>query len=200
VNFVLASLAAVAFGVSLAVLYRRFGRYGDNLHRVDALIVVASTAVLAALAAKTGLVEIVGLIVAVCALGFAGAVDVRIRIIPNHLLLIAAVGVAVLVCAHPGQAPATAAAVVGVGGLLLIVHLVAPDQMGFGDVKVAAVFGAYAGALGGIFAAFEGLTIALCTGAVAGLVVLALYRRRVAMPLGTFFALASLAVGWRFAV
>ena len=113
----------------------------------------------------------------------AALVDVRSLRIPNRWLglagLVLLAGVAVEVAR--GDRPDIAGVVTGAlafGGPLLVLHLVSPASMGFGDVKAAAVLGA---ALGLVHwhLALSALTIA------AGLsVTLAALTRARTIPLG----------------
>jgi leader peptidase (prepilin peptidase)/N-methyltransferase len=87
-------------------------------------------------------------------------------------------------------------ALVGGGGawlLLLLVHLVSPRGMGFGDVRLAFVLGLFLGWLGyshvvlGLFAGF-------LLGSVAGIVLVVGRRRsrKDAIPFGPFLAAGAL--------
>ena len=79
---------------------------------------------------------------------------------------------------------------------LLVVHLIIPRGMGFGDVKLAAVMGLYVGWLGGSVTSAIQLTlyammIGFLVGSLAGLVVFAFRRKSRAIPFGPFLAFGT---------
>ena len=79
-------------------------------------------------------------------------------------------------------------------GFLLLVHLIYPRGMGFGDVKLAAVMGLYVGWLGTSYTAAFGLVlwamlIGFVIGSIIGMVLLAIRRRSKQIPFGPFLAL-----------
>ena len=124
----------------------------------------------------TGLV--VGL--AVGGIGSAASlVDVRERRIPNRLVVAVAIAAAVaglLVHLLDGRASGGLLAGAAAGGVpLLVVHLVQPAGLGFGDVKYGAAMGALIGVLDWRMAAVM-LTVASPAAALSGLVVTA-WRR-----------------------
>jgi leader peptidase (prepilin peptidase)/N-methyltransferase len=73
--------------------------------------------------------------------------DVRERRLPNWLTLPGVV-VVLAVAAAAGRGVPAVLGGVGLAGLYLVVHLVAPAAMGAGDVKLAVGVGALTGALG----------------------------------------------------
>ena len=73
--------------------------------------------------------------------------DIRERRLPNWLTLPGAVVVLAVAAAAGRGVPAVLGAV-GLAGLYLVVHLVAPAAMGAGDVKLAVGVGALTGAFG----------------------------------------------------
>ena len=86
-------------------------------------------------------------------------------------------------------------AVVGAGigfAALLLIHLVAPKAMGFGDVKLAALCGLLCGWVGW-WALVVGLYGAFVLGAVTGVVLIAAGRheRKRHLPFAPFLALAT---------
>ena len=134
----------------------------------------------------------------------AALVDWRAHRVPNTLVILtlAPVVLAVVVANEPAPLLAAVAAGAGVMALpLLLVHLLAPAAMGFGDVKLAVVLGAALGVI-----APELAVPALAAG--SGLTLLAAScRRRVAMPFAPGLvagAVAALAFGsfegWKVAV
>jgi leader peptidase (prepilin peptidase)/N-methyltransferase len=126
--------------------------------------------------------------------------DLRLFLIPNRIiyptLLAAAVllGFAALV-GHDSEAFKRAA----LGGLaawgaMLVIHLINPRGMAFGDVRLAAVIGAFTGWIG-----YDHIFLALFLGFIAAAVVgvvLIISRRRKAkdpVPFGPFLAIGALA-------
>jgi leader peptidase (prepilin peptidase)/N-methyltransferase len=108
-------------------------------------------------------------------------------VVPAYPVSLALLGAAAVL---EGRYGSLATAVVGallLGGVYLVLHLVRPDGMGFGDVKLAGVLGLYLGWLGwgplavGAFAAFA-------LGGVVGLAVLVVRGggRRTRIPFGPF--------------
>jgi leader peptidase (prepilin peptidase)/N-methyltransferase len=84
-------------------------------------------------------------------------------------------------------------------GFLLVVHLISPRGMGFGDVKLAAVMGLYLGWLAPdylttfrlvLWAMLAGFVI----GSVVGIALWAIRGRNAAFPFGPFLAFGSLLV------
>jgi len=118
--------------------------------------------------------------------------DLRTRLVPDRALLAAsAVGVAVLALGQPGEVPERLLCALGAGGFLLACALIRPDGMGLGDVKLAAVLGLYLGT-----AVVTALLVAFGTGALAGVVILALNgwgARSRAIPFAPFLAMGALA-------
>jgi leader peptidase (prepilin peptidase) / N-methyltransferase len=82
---------------------------------------------------------------------------------------------------------------------LLVVHLIIPRGMGFGDVKLAAVMGMYVGWLapsvvGAISLTLYAMMIGFLVGSFAGLVVFAFRRKSRAIPFGPFLAFGTIVV------
>jgi leader peptidase (prepilin peptidase)/N-methyltransferase len=117
--------------------------------------------------------------------------DLEQRIIPNKILLVAAlIGLAIAALADPGSLPERAIAAASAGGLLLLTALVYPSGMGMGDVKLAALMGLFLGA-----AVAPALLIGFLTGALAGLAMIARdgsAARKKGIPFGPFLALGGL--------
>jgi leader peptidase (prepilin peptidase)/N-methyltransferase len=127
---------------------------------------------------------------AIAVLVAAALVDAAEHRLPNVLVGLAAVPVLLAVALGPTVMVVTGAAIVGVP--LLATHLLAPDGMGFGDVKAGVVLGA-ALALVDTQLAVLGLVLGLAAGAAWGLV-----RRARTVPLGPALvggAIAALAAG-----
>jgi leader peptidase (prepilin peptidase)/N-methyltransferase len=116
--------------------------------------------------------------------------DLERRIIPNAVLLAAAViGVALVAATDASSLAERGIAAAGAGGFLLAVALAYPRGMGMGDVKLAAVMGLYLGR-----AVVPALAVAVAAGALVGLVLLAregAAARKRAVPFGPFLALGG---------
>ena len=138
---------------------------------------------------------VVGSIGAVAAL-----VDVRERRIPDEAVLaglVAAVTIVVVVSIASAEVAGSAlAGAAAVGIPLVVIHLVDPNGLGFGDVKLGAVLGA----LVGIVAWVLGLLLLAAASAIAliGVVLLRSWRRSI--PFGACLAGGALVVlagaGW----
>lgn len=116
--------------------------------------------------------------------------DLERRIIPNKVLLVAAVlGIAIAAVGDPGSLPARLAAAAGAGGLLLAAALAYPQGMGLGDVKLAAVMGLFLGRN-----VAPALLVALLAGSIVGLILIVrrgAAARKDAIPFGPFLALGG---------
>ncbi|HWW68115.1 MAG TPA: A24 family peptidase, partial [Solirubrobacterales bacterium] len=118
--------------------------------------------------------------------------DLERRIIPNRILLVAAVlGVAIAAAGDPGSLPERAIAAAAAGGLLFLVALAYPRGMGLGDVKLAAVMGFFLGR-----SVAPAILVALLAGSLVGLAMIARHgaaARKRAIPFGPFLALGGVA-------
>ena len=116
--------------------------------------------------------------------------DLEQRIIPNKILLAAAVaGAAIAALADPGSLPERAIAAVAAGGLLFAAALAYPRGMGLGDVKLAATMGIFLGRN-----VAPALLVALLAGSIVGLAMIArdgAAARKKAIPFGPFLALGG---------
>ena len=116
--------------------------------------------------------------------------DLDRRVIPNSILLAAALAaVAILLAADPSAMPERLLAAAGAGGFLLVSALAYPGGMGMGDVKLAAVMGLYLGA-----AVIPAMLVAVLAGALVGLALMALNgsgERKRAIPFGPYLALGG---------
>lgn len=116
--------------------------------------------------------------------------DLERRIIPNKILLVAAVlAVVVLAVSDPGDLPEHLAAAAGAGGLLFLAALAYPRGMGLGDVKLAATMGLFLGRN-----VAPALFVALLAGSLVGLALIARHgaeARKRAIPFGPFLALGG---------
>jgi len=116
--------------------------------------------------------------------------DLEQRIIPNKILLVAAVlGTAIAALGDPGSLPERAIAAAAAGGLLFLAALAYPRGMGLGDVKLAAVMGLFLGRN-----VAPAILVALLAGSLVGLAMIAregAAARKKAIPFGPFLALGG---------
>ncbi|HEY5709033.1 MAG TPA: prepilin peptidase [Solirubrobacterales bacterium] len=116
--------------------------------------------------------------------------DLEQRIIPNKILIVAAVlGVAIAATGDPGSLPERTIAAAAAGGLLFGAALVYPRGMGLGDVKLAAVMGLFLGRN-----VAPAILVALLAGSFVGLAMIArdgAAARKKAIPFGPFLALGG---------
>ncbi|MFJ4983977.1 prepilin peptidase [Streptomyces sp. NPDC088732] len=162
---------------------------------------LCTAALCAALAGRTGArPELAVWLLLVPLAVLLARVDLAVLRLPDVLTLPAAAGTAVLLGAawlvpgHAGSWPRALLGGLALGLLHLVLHLVNPGGMGFGDVKLAPTAGLVLGWYGwdtlvaGTFTAF-------LLGAVAGLALLAARRadRRTPLPFGPFMLAGALA-------
>ena len=116
--------------------------------------------------------------------------DLERRVIPNRILVVAAVlAVAIAVATDPASLPERAIAAAAAGGLLFLTALAYPRGMGLGDVKLAAVMGLFLGR-----DVAPAILVALLAGSVVGLAMIARHgaaARKRAIPFGPFLALGG---------
>lgn len=116
--------------------------------------------------------------------------DLEQRIIPNKILLVAAVaGAAIAAAADPGSLPERAVAAAAAGGLLFLAALAYPKGMGLGDVKLAATMGIFLGRN-----VAPAILVALLAGSLVGLAMIVrdgAAARKTAIPFGPFLALGG---------
>ncbi|MDH6225635.1 MULTISPECIES: A24 family peptidase [Streptomyces] len=121
------------------------------------------------------------------------AVDLRVRRLPDVLTLplavtaLALLGVAALLPEHAGRWTGASLGALALSGGHLVLHLISPAGMGFGDVKLALTTGAVLGWYGWgvlLLGAFAGFLL----GGLYGLALVVLRRadRRTEMPFGPF--------------
>lgn len=116
--------------------------------------------------------------------------DLERRIIPNKILIVAAVlGLAIAAIGDPSSLPQRAIAAAAAGGALFAVALAYPRGMGLGDVKLAATMGLFLGRN-----VAPAILVALLAGSLVGLVLIArdgASARKRAIPFGPFLALGG---------
>jgi leader peptidase (prepilin peptidase) / N-methyltransferase len=116
--------------------------------------------------------------------------DLERRIIPNKILVVAAVlGAAIAAIVDPGSLPERAIAAAAAGGLLFAAALAYPRGMGLGDVKLAATMGLFLGRN-----VAPAILVALLAGSLVGLAMIARHgaaARKQAIPFGPFLALGG---------
>jgi uncharacterized membrane protein (UPF0127 family)/Flp pilus assembly protein protease CpaA len=126
-----------------------------------------------------------------CVLVLLAAIDFERHVLPNRIVLPAAVVLAVVeVAADPGAGWRRLLWGVGAFGVLLGFALVYPPGLGMGDVKLALLLGIGLGA--SVVSAFLLGTFAAALVAAALLVRHRSQARKLPIPLGSFLALASL--------
>jgi leader peptidase (prepilin peptidase) / N-methyltransferase len=113
--------------------------------------------------------------------------DLERRIIPNKILIVAAVlAVAIAAATDPASLAERAIAAAAAGGLLFAAALAYPRGMGLGDVKLAATMGLFLGR-----DVAPAILVALLAGSLVGLAMMARYgasARKQAIPFGPFLA------------
>jgi leader peptidase (prepilin peptidase)/N-methyltransferase len=114
-------------------------------------------------------------------------IDLERRVIPNRVLLPAALyAAAVAAVTDLDSLPERLLAAAAAGGLLLVLALIRPEGMGMGDVKLAAVMGLYLES-----AVAVALALAILVGAAVGLLLIARHgsgARKRALAFGPFLA------------
>jgi len=117
--------------------------------------------------------------------------DLEQRIIPNKVLIVAAVlCLAIAVPTDPGGLPERVIAAAAAGGLFFLAALAYPAGMGLGDVKLAATMGLFLGR-----AVAPAILVALLAGSLIGIALLIRHgskARKMAIPFGPFLALGGI--------
>jgi leader peptidase (prepilin peptidase)/N-methyltransferase len=152
---------------------------------------------------------LVAVLALVAGLVAMSAVDLAVMRIPTRFVYVTGAAVAAglaLASAAAGEPGRLVGGLVGaavLGGLFLVVYLVSPHLLGFGDVRLAVVVGLAAGwfgwegatpGLGAVQAALDAGLVAGLAGTVAGLVLLARRRRNRSFPFGPALAVGGLVV------
>lgn len=116
--------------------------------------------------------------------------DLEQRLIPNSILIVAAVLGVAIAATEPSELGQRAIAAAAAGGFFLLAVLAYPSGMGMGDVKLAALIGFYLGR-----AAAPAILSALLSGAVVGIAIIArrgAAGRKQAIPFAPFLAFGAL--------
>ncbi|MDX6540841.1 MAG: leader peptidase (prepilin peptidase) / N-methyltransferase [Gaiellales bacterium] len=117
------------------------------------------------------------------------AIDLKHRIVPNRIVVPAAVVILVAQTAL-SPSPEWALGAIGASGFLLLAALAYPAGMGMGDVKLALLLGAMLGRVVGV-----GLMLGMIAALVPSLVLLARHgsaARKMGIPFAPFLALGAL--------
>lgn len=154
---------------------------------------MAAVAMVPAMAfAAVGAIEAATVVVLACLAATTVLVDIRERRIPTPVVQTVAVGVSVaVITARVLQDRPVAGAAVGallIGGAFLVVHLLDPTGLGFGDVRLATVVCGAVGWSFGVPVAIAATVVAAVAAAVAGMV------RRSGVPFAPILLAVALAV------
>jgi leader peptidase (prepilin peptidase)/N-methyltransferase len=115
------------------------------------------------------------------------AIDIERRVLPNRIVLPAAVIVlAAQLVFFPEHAAAWILGALVAALVVLAAHVAHPAGMGMGDVKVALLLGAALGASVAV-----ALVVAVVAAALAGAFMLARHGRKSTLPFGPFLALGA---------
>jgi leader peptidase (prepilin peptidase)/N-methyltransferase len=175
--------------VSYLVLRGRCRTCGTRIGLIYPAVEVTTAALLAGCLLAFGLsLHAAAAAVFCAALVVVTATDLTHRIVPNRVVLPAAVVVlALMTVAEPGPQWAIAAA--AASGFLLAAALAYPSGMGMGDVKLALLMGAALGRTVSV-----ALMLAMVTALVPAVVLLARHgsrARKMAIPFAPFLAFGS---------
>jgi leader peptidase (prepilin peptidase)/N-methyltransferase len=132
-------------------------------------------------------------------------IDISLYRLPDRIVLptfVVSFALVVVESVRAGESARIEYALAGAAfyfGFLLIVHLISPRGMGFGDVKLAAVMGLYVGWMGADYTTSIALVlwamlVGFVVGSVVGIGLLAARRRNAAIPFGPFLALGTITV------
>ncbi len=187
--------------VSWLLLRGRCRACGTAISSRYPLVELGTAALFATAGARFGADAVVpGYLLFFAALVCISAIDLEHFIVPKRIVypvLFASVPLLVLAAAVGGRWTALRDAVLGgalAWGLLFVIHLVSPQGMGFGDVRLAGLIGVYLGWLS-VGHVLVGLFLAFLSAALTG-VGLILVRRRTRkdkVPFGPFLALGAVA-------
>jgi leader peptidase (prepilin peptidase)/N-methyltransferase len=185
--------------VSWVVLGRRCRTCGQPISIRYPLVELLTAALFAAVAVRIGPdAALPAFLVFVSALVAISAVDLEHCIVPNRIVypaLFASVPLLVGAAAVDGEWRSLRDAAVGgllAWGALLVIHLVSPAGMGFGDVRLAGLIGVHLGWIN-LRHVVLGLFLAFLTAAVTGIALIAtsVRTRKDKVPFGPFLALGA---------
>jgi leader peptidase (prepilin peptidase) / N-methyltransferase len=188
----------------------RCGNCGAPIARRHAVVELVTGAAFAVAASVVGWsVELVPVLALSTGLVAMSAVDLAVMRIPTRFVYATAAAVAaglVLVAVVDGPARRLVGAGIGAavfGGFLLVLHLISPRALGFGDVRLATLVGAVVGwcawradhpVIGPVQGVLNAGLLAGLLGSAAGLVLLVIRRRDRPFPFGPALALGGLVV------
>jgi leader peptidase (prepilin peptidase)/N-methyltransferase len=161
---------------------------------------VLTAGLFAAMALRFGpSAELPAYLVLTAALVALSVIDLDTFLLPNVITyplagaLLALLGVAAAVRADPGAWVRAVAGGAAAFGFFLVVHLISPRGMGFGDVKLSFSLGAALGWLSGGHV-FVGLFLGFLLGALVGMALIVAGRRsrRQHIPFGPFLAAGTI--------
>lgn len=178
--------------LSYALLGGRCRNCGARIAVRYPLVEGVTGALFAAAAYEFGLgVELLAALVLLSALVALAAIDLEHRLLPNAIVVPAAVaGFALSTLADPGVWWVYPASATAVGGGLFALAVVYAGGMGMGDVKMGAMLGMFLGPYAAL-AVFIGAFIGALTGGL--LMALGKVGRRYPMPFGVFMAAGGVA-------
>ena len=179
--------------VSWLILRGRCRHCGESISprypAIEALVAAAFAATAAVRGVDDDLLLELPFVAALVSVAF---IDLEHRIIPNRILLPAAIwAAAVAPFVRTDELAELALAGVGAFVALLLAALVYPGGMGMGDVKLAGVMGLYLGT-----AVIPAMLVAFFAGSLLGAVMMlreGLAARKKGVPFGPFLALGGLA-------
>jgi leader peptidase (prepilin peptidase)/N-methyltransferase len=148
---------------------------------------------------------VIGYLVLTAMLVTVSVIDIQCYRLPDRIVLPTLLGSVVLVVVESiraGEADHIKYAVAGAAIyflFLLVVHLISPRGMGFGDVKLAAVMGLYLGWLAPDYLTtfrlvLWAMLVGFVIGSVAGIALWAIRGLNAAIPFGPFLAFGALVV------
>ena len=178
--------------LSWLVLRGRCRSCGERISFRYPLVEIVTGAIFAIVALTRGFdAELVALLPFAAMLVAVASIDLEHRIVPNRILLPAAVWAIVAgALVRTAELPELLIAGAGAFAFLLVAALVHPKGMGMGDVKLGGVMGLYLGV-----SVIPALVIAFLAGSLVGIAILAregAKARKKGVPFAPFLALGGL--------
>ena len=178
--------------VSWLVLRGRCRRCGEPIPARYPLVELLTAATFAAVTIVRGVEEELIVTLPFAAVLIAvGGIDLEHRIVPNRIVVPAAVyALASSAALRPHELPELLIAGAAAFAFLLVAALAYPAGMGMGDVKLAGVIGLFLG-----LSVVPALLVAFAAGSVVGIAIMArqgLRARKSGVPFGPFLALGGL--------